>query len=165
MLTQWEPRRLTEAADHVLLVDLDDAERRLERRDRDRGRRRAFAVPREQRAEVDVEQLVAVEGVAGAALVPARRREAEAPPRPSGSSSPASASSMSTPPSACANARSCPAWQLMIARVTPAAASSRNWCSASGRPAISTSAFGLPPGSVTEPLGLAAGEDDCFHEL
>src|SRR5581483_4713534 len=73
-----EERRLAEAGDRPVPVEVDDAERRPHLRDDDR---RGGAVPLvlvEERAEVDVEELVAVQREARAVAPTPRRREAEA---------------------------------------------------------------------------------------
>ena len=66
---------------------VDDAERRRQRRDRDRRGRRALAVQREQRLEVDVEELVAVQREDAPDSRRARAAKRRPPPRPSGSGS------------------------------------------------------------------------------
>src|SRR5262249_35574639 len=73
---------LGEAADSVA-VELDDAERRLRLRDRDRRGNAGVAMLRQQPCEVDVEQLIAVQGEDVAGLAPLSRREpdASAPPQ------------------------------------------------------------------------------------
>src|SRR5262249_57370800 len=72
-----EDRRLTEPGDPAVLLQVDDAERRAHLRDDDRPRRRRARVFVEQRPEVDVEELVAVQREAGAVLPPPRRGEAK----------------------------------------------------------------------------------------
>src|SRR5262249_54640803 len=69
---------LTEALDHVGVAELDHPERRLRPRDRDRRGRERLAVEREQRAEVDVDELVAVQCEDVAALAALARCEPQA---------------------------------------------------------------------------------------
>ena len=76
-----EPRRLAKAGDQVV-VEVDHAERRAQRDDRDRRGRGALAVEAQQGREVDVDQLVAVQREQVALLAPRRRREADAPAPP-----------------------------------------------------------------------------------
>ena len=123
-----QPRRFAEADDDVVLVELDDPERRRQRRDRDRRRGAASPVVREQRAQVDVDELVAVQRVDRAALAPRARREAQPSPAPErlrlrdGDDLGAEAGELLA-----RTAPSCPAAQLTITRVTPARASCRTW--------------------------------------
>ena len=70
-----EQRRLAEAGDRAVLLDLDDAERGAHLRDDDRPRGAARLVLCEKRAEVDVEELVAVEREHRPLLPPPRGRE------------------------------------------------------------------------------------------
>ena len=64
-----------EALDDVVLAEVDDAERRLRPRDRDGRRGARLAMPLEQRLEVDLDELVAVQREDVAALVPLARGE------------------------------------------------------------------------------------------
>jgi hypothetical protein len=66
-----EEPRLLEAGDPVVLAQLDDPEGRARMRHRDRRGGPRRAVPVEERREVDVEQLVAVQRV-DVAFLPAR---------------------------------------------------------------------------------------------
>ena len=77
-----EQRRLAEAGDRAVLLDLDDAERGADLRDDDRPRGATRLVLGEQRAEVDVEELVAVEREHRALLLPPCGREPQAAPAP-----------------------------------------------------------------------------------
>src|SRR5438552_235640 len=73
----FEQGRLTEAGYRPAAVDVDDAERRAHLRDDDRRRGTRLAVLREERGEVDVEQLVAVQREHGPVLVTAGGGEAQ----------------------------------------------------------------------------------------
>src|SRR5579885_2622746 len=66
------------------------------------------------------------------------------PPRPSRSGSSAATTSAPSPASSRSKSAPCPAAQETITRPTPARASRATWQAASGLPATSTSAFGLP---------------------
>ena len=59
---------LREPRDDVVVSDLDDGEPRSRTRDRNRCRRSTLTVPAEQRGEIDVDQLVAVQRVDVACL-------------------------------------------------------------------------------------------------
>ena len=80
-------RRLVEALDRVVVRDLDDAEAGRQRSDDDRRRAAVLAVRCQQRGEVGVDKLVAVQRVERARLLPRRAAKRRPPPRPSGSGS------------------------------------------------------------------------------
>ena len=78
-LTQYGTRRASrKPCDDVVVVDLDDAERRLRLRDGDRRGAAARPVRGEQRVEVDVDELVAVQREDVAAPDAAARGELDA---------------------------------------------------------------------------------------
>ena len=69
-------RGLLEARDEIVLAQLDEAERRARVRDDDRGGGTRLPVASQQRREVDVDQLVAVEREDVARLAASRGGEA-----------------------------------------------------------------------------------------
>ena len=73
---------LPEAEHGVVLVDVDDPEVRLERDDGDRRRRVRRPVMRGQRAQIEIDELVAVERVHVARVLAGRGREAQAAAAP-----------------------------------------------------------------------------------
>ena len=157
-LTQYGTRPASsKPADDVLVVDVDDTELRLRLRHGDRRERAAVSVPREQRCEVDVEQLVAVQREHVAARL-AQRRAANLipPPRPSRSGSSAATISAPSPASSLDEQIALPEAHAKITRVDPRRArAGRPGTRRAACPPTSTSAFGRPPRSVAQPLGLA----------
>src|SRR5690242_1151479 len=70
-----DPAAFLEPGDHVVVVELDDAERRVRPGDRHRRGRARGSMVREERAEVDGDQLIAVHRVDVALLLPLPRGE------------------------------------------------------------------------------------------
>src|SRR5262249_61272503 len=63
-----DPATLAEADDNIVVSEVDDAERRLRPGDRNGRSAPRLPVPREQRAKVDDDELVAVHGLQAAGL-------------------------------------------------------------------------------------------------
>src|SRR5215217_4288400 len=72
--------RLAESRDDVVVAEVDDPERRLERRDGDRRCRARLPVAGKYRAEVEVDQLIAVQREDLSRLLPERGCEAKPSP-------------------------------------------------------------------------------------
>ena len=158
-------RVLAEAGDDVLLVELDEPEGALRADDGDRRGGAALAVPLEKGAEIDVDELVAVQREYRPVLFPQPRRVAEPASAPQtlllGRRDDLRAEAIEL----ALEQRLFPAEQLTIRRSTPAAASCRpGRRSGGGRPRDER----LRPsaGGVAEPFGLAAREDERLgHEM
>src|ERR687892_1030650 len=160
-----QPGRLPEARDDVLPVQIDDAELRPERNDRDRGRRACLAVSGEQGGEVEVEQLVRVQGEDVAVLLP----------RPGGEAKAASASERLR----LSNRHDLgtePLELLGEERLLPGRAAHDRALDAGGGerldrirrerpPSDGDERLRLPARGVAEALGLPAREENGFHEL
>src|SRR5262249_33827029 len=71
---------LLEADDEVAVAELDDAERGDRPGNGNRGRRTRVSVPGEEHPQIEVEQLVAVQGEHVAVLTPSASRETQAAP-------------------------------------------------------------------------------------
>ena len=77
-----QPRRFAEAADAISFFEVHDPELRLERRDDDRRGAAVFLVGLEERPQVDVVQLVTVEGEDRPRLFAMLRGEPQSSPTP-----------------------------------------------------------------------------------
>ena len=139
-----EERSLAEAGDRAVLGDLDDAEGRTHLRDDERPGGAARLMLGEERAEVDVEQLVAVEGQHRSLLPASRRREPKAAAAAERLVSPTASTSAPSPDRAARKVSSSPARHATITRVTPQPTSRATVYAASGLPPTGTSGFGSP---------------------
>ena len=154
---------LLEAADDVVVVDLHEPELRLGLCDRDRRERATGTMCGEQRAEVDVDELVAVQRQDVAALLPPLRRELDpaAAPEPlrlldGDDLGPSPASSVDERRSLAGRAREDDARHAGVREAAHLVGGERLARDVDERLRASC-------GSVAEPLGLAAGEDDRLH--
>ena len=160
-----QQRRLAEAGDRVVVVDVDDAERRAHLRDDDRRGRTARAVAFEQVAEVDAEQLVAVQREDRARLAAAARPRSEARRRGRAARARRRRRSPAPRPAELAprTAPRSPARSATITRDTPASREPRDLVRGE-RPARDGDERLRPAlRRVAEALGLAARQDQRLH--
>ena len=160
-----DPAALAEAGDDVVVVELDDAERRGRPRDGDGRGRAGLAVPREQRVEVDVD---------AARRRSSRRRRPLLGALPGGELDPAAAAEPlgllgaddldAEPAELLARTRR-PGRRRSetITRSTPAAARRPIWYATSGLPGDVDERLRPAARGVAEALGLPAREDDRLH--
>jgi hypothetical protein len=134
-----------EARDDVVVGEIDLAELGRRLSDGDGRLGAVLAVSLEQRAEVDVDELVAVIAKTSPPSVRKPAAKRIAPPRPSRSGSPAQASSTPSPVRSTSKSASWPAKQLTITRLTPALRRRPICHATSGLPPTGTSDFGRPP--------------------
>src|SRR5919201_1751652 len=157
------PAALAEAAHDVLLIELDDPERRRRPRHHDRRGRAGLAVTSQHLAQIAVEQLVPVQRVDVALLAALLRGKADA------SASPERLRLLGD-----RELRTAAREHALEELAAPGAAAhdhTRDACQdeqaelvGEQRPARDLDERLRPAArGVAEPLGLAAGKDDCFH--
>src|SRR5215208_4217464 len=158
-----DPAALAEADDDVVVAQVDDAERRLRPRDRDRRGGAGDAVCREQRVEVDVDELVAVQRVDVPRPLPLARRELD-------SAAPSERLRLLRDDDLRAERRQLALEELALARRArddhardagagePTDLVRRERAAGHFHQGLRAAARG-----IAHPLGLAAGEDDRLH--